>query len=258
MFKKLLLFVISILGILGTAYSQERLLKRADEKYEEYSFSPAIDIYKKVYEKGFESPDLLKRLGNSYYYNAKYEDAAEVYKILIEKYDTVVSADYLFRYAQSLKTLGKYDASEEVINRFSKMVENSGLERVLDSDYLGKIEKNSGRYNVKQFPYNSKYSDFAPAYYKEGLIFSSDRDTGNLARYRHTWNAKDFLDLYVTNGATGDNGEVKKVEGDVNTRFHESTSIVTKDGTTMFFTRNNFLDGKKYKDSKGTTRLKNR
>ena len=256
MFKKLLLFAISTFGILGTMYAQERLLKKADEKYEEYSFSPAIDIYKKVYEKGYESPDLLKRLGNSYYYNAKYEDAAEVYKILIDKYDTVVSADYLFRYAQSLKTLGKYDASEEVIAQFSKMVQDSGLERVIDADYLSKIEENSGRYDIKQFPYNSKYSDFAPAYYKEGLIFSSDRDTGNLARYRHTWNAKDFLDLYVTSSVDSTDGEVKKVTGDVNTRFHESTSIVTKDGTTMFFTRNNFLDGKKYKDAKGTTRLK--
>lgn len=256
MLKKLLLFAITTLGILGTTYAQERLLKKADEKYEEYSFSPAIDIYKKVYEKGFESPDLLKRLGNSYYYNAKYEDAAEVYKILIEKYDTVVSADYLFRYAQTLKTLGNYDASKEVIARFSEKVQNSGLERVLDLDYLSKIEENSGRYDIKEFPYNSKYSDFAPAYYKDGLIFSSDRDTGNLARYRHTWNAKDFLDLYITSGEDSTEVEVKKVQGDVNTRFHESTSILTKDGSTMFFTRNNFLDGKKYKDAKGTTRLK--
>ena len=256
MLKKLLLFAITTLGILGSTYAQERLLKKADEKYEEYSFSPAIDIYKKVYEKGFESPDLLKRLGNSYYYNAKYEDAAEVYKILVEKYDTVVSADYLFRYAQTLKTLGNYEASEEVIARFSEKVKNSGLERVLDVDYLSKIEENSGRYDIKEFPYNSKYSDFAPAYYKEGLIFSSDRDTGNLARYRHTWNAKDFLDLYITSDEDSTELEVKKVPGDVNTRFHESTSIVTKDGSTMFFTRNNFLDGKKYKDANGTTRLK--
>ncbi len=256
MLKKLFLFVIAMSSICGTSFSQERLLKKADEKYDEYSFSPAIDIYKKVYEKGFESPDLLKRLGNSYYYNAKYEDAAEIYKILVEKYDTVVSPDYLFRYAQTLKTLGNYDASKEVISRFNKMVKDNGLERVFDIDYLTKIEENSGRYDIKTFPYNSKYSDFAPSYYEEGLIFSSDRDTGNLARYRHTWNAKDFLDLYVTNGSEDADGAVVKIKGDVNTRFHESTSIVSKDGSTMYFTRNNFLNGKKYKDENGTTRLK--
>jgi len=65
-----------------------------------------------------------------------------------------------------------------------------------EKNYLEDIKKNSGRYELTPFAYNSPYSDFAPSFYKEGVIFSSDRDTGNLARYRHTWNSKDFLDLY--------------------------------------------------------------
>ena len=42
----------------------------------------------------------------------------------------------------------------------------------------------------------------------------------------------------------------------LNTKFHESTPIFTKDGKTVYFTRNNYLDGKKGKDSKKTTLLK--
>ena len=48
----------------------DRVKLRADEQYDQYSFSPAIDIYKKVLDKGYVSSDLLKRLGNSYYFNA--------------------------------------------------------------------------------------------------------------------------------------------------------------------------------------------
>lgn len=258
MLKKLLIFFFAVIGSVQLSFSQERRLERADKKYQEYSFSPAIDIYKKVLEKGYESADLLKKLGNSYYFNAKYEEAAPIYKELIEKYggnDSLITPDYYFRYAQALKTLGSYEDSNKAMATFSSLASNSKINNAQEEDYLEKIEKNSGRYSIENFPYNSKHSDFAPAFYKDGLIFSSDRDTGNLARYRHTWNAKDFLDLYVVESDSAGNS-VSKIPGEINTRLHESTSIVTKDGMTMYFTRNNFLDGKRYKDAKGTVRLK--
>ena len=42
----------------------------------------------------------------------------------------------------------------------------------------------------------------------------------------------------------------------LNTKFHESTPAYTKDGKTVYFTRNNFLDGKKGKDANKVTLLK--
>lgn len=258
MLKKLFFIVVVTFGIFISGYAQERGIERAEKKYDEYSFRPAIDIYKKVLEKGYESADLLKQLGNSYYFNADYEAAAPIYKELIKKYgknDSIITPDFYFRYAQTLKTLGSYDEADKMMATFSNYAKASGIASSFDEDYLEKIEKNSGRYSIENFPYNSKYSDFAPAFYNEGLIFSSDRDTGNLARYRHTWNSKDFLDLYEVQ-IDSDNNEVKKLAGEINTRLHESTSVVTRDGTTMYFTRNNFLDGKRYEDTDGTTRLK--
>ncbi|TKD55271.1 OmpA family protein [Flavobacterium sp. ASW18X] len=255
MLKIRLLTVALLLGILGIS-AQEKALERADKKYDEYSFSPAIDIYKKVLDKGFSSPDLLKRLGNAYYFNARYKEAADTYAKLLESYgdnDTIITTDYYFRYAQSLKSMQEYKKSEKIMNLFNQKASSSRIKGAFtEADYMAKIEENSGRYTLKDFQHNSKYSDFAAAYYKDGLIFSSDRDTGNFARYRHTWNAKDFLDLYVVDSTN----TVVKVPGNVNTKLHESTSVVTKDGTTMYFTRNNFVDGKRIKDEKGTTNLK--
>ena len=258
MLKKILFLFIATLGILQLGYGQERRLERANKKYNEYSFSPAIDIYKKVLDKGYESADLLKRLGNSYYFNAKYDEAAPIYKELIEKYgqnDSIITPDFYFRYAQTLKTLGSYEDADKMMEKFASLADNSRIRDSYAEDYLAKIEENSGRYVIEGFPYNSKLSDFAPTFYKDGLIFSSDRDTGNLARYRHTWNSKDFLDLYEVS-TDGENNLVQKLPGEINTRLHESTSAVTKDGLTMYFTRNNFLDGKRYEDAQGTTRLK--
>ncbi|WP_338039017.1 OmpA family protein [Maribacter litopenaei] len=109
---------------------------------------------------------------------------------------------------------------------------------------------------MNSFPYNSAYSEFAPSFYEEGLIFSSDRDTGNFARNRHTWNGQDFLDLYKVNADSTSNSKVVKLDDYVNTRLHESTSITTKDGQTLYFTRNNIVEGKYKKDEEGMIRLK--
>ncbi len=258
---KRILICLALIGLLAeNSFAQERLLNKANEKYKEYSFNPAIDIYKRVLDKGYVSADLLKKLGNSYYYNANYKEAAETYKKLVEGFasDSTVGPEYYFRYGQSLKSLGNYDQANAMLVKFIELTSND--ERAADfkgeRDYMAEIKKNSGRYDIADFAHNSVYSDFAPTFYKEGLIFSSDRDTGNLAKYRHTWNGQDFLDIYEVNVDSLSPGRVVKIGGNINTRFHESTSAITKDGDTLYFTRNNTIAGKVKKDDKGITRLK--
>lgn len=254
MAKKIIFVFVLLLGLVKSN-AQERALERAEGKYNLYSFDVAIDIYQRVLDKGYVSADLLKKLGNSYYFNAKYPEAAKLYDRLLSEYPEEVSVDYLFRYAQCLKCLGQYDQAEVVFNQFLASNTETQIANRHNRNFLEEIEKNSGRYTLSVFPYNSEYSDFAAAYYEKGLIFSSDRDTGFFARNRHTWTGKDFLDMYVVKSP--DSGSiVQKLTGDINTRMHESTSVVTKDGKTMYFTRNNFVDGKRKKDDKGTTRLK--
>ena len=233
-------------------------MTKGNEKYEEYSFRPAIDIYKKVLDKGFVSADLLKKLGNSYYYNSDYSEAAETFKKLVEEFTNEVAPEDYFKYAQTLKTLGDYEASNKVMSKFTEMTSGDARASAFkeERDYLAEIDENSGRYDISPFEYNSVYSEFAPAFYKDGLIFSSDRDTGNFARYRHTWNQKDFLDLYKVNADSVSMNLVTKFGENVNTRLHESASVVTKDGQTLYFTRNNLVEGKYIKDENGIIRLK--
>lgn len=258
MVNKNIVLVILVVLLGQYSWSQEKLIARANDKYEEYSFSPAIDIYKKVLDKGYTSFDLLKNLGNSYYFNADYKEAAQTYKRLLAEFKPEVGPEYYFRYAQTLKSLGDYESADDMMSQFSKMTADDVRANFFsdEGNYLEEIKKNSGRYDITPFKYNSPYSEFAPSYYKQGLIFSSDRDTGNLAKYRHTWNSKDFLDLYRVNADSLSNDLVVKMNVELNTRLHESTSITTKEGNTLYFTRNNFKDGEYIKDEKGTIRLK--
>jgi outer membrane protein OmpA-like peptidoglycan-associated protein len=256
--KAQILFILFTISAIGVTLAQGKLLNKGNEKYEEYSFRPAIDIYKRVLDKGFVSAGLLKKLGNSYYFNSDYKEAAEIFKKLVTEFPNDVTPEDYFKYAQTLKTLGNYEDSNKVMSQFTALTTSDVRASAFkeERDYLAEIKANSGRYDITSFEYNSVYSEFAPAFYKDGLIFSSDRDTGNFAKYRHTWNAKDFLDLYKVNSDSVSMNVVTKFGEDINTRLHESASVVTKDGETFYFTRNNFVERKYVKDEKGIIRLK--
>jgi len=259
MAKKTVNIIITfLLAGLVHGHAQERLVSKGNEKYEEYSFSPAIDIYKKVLDKGFVSAEVLKKLGNAYYYNADYQEAAVAFQRLTEEFPQEMTAEDYFKYAQALKSLGKYPLSDTIMDKFFAITADGRGTNKIESkeDYLAEIEKNSGRYEMAPFPHNTVYSEFAPSFYREGLIFSSDRDTGNFARYRHTWNAKDFLDLYRVGSDSISRDNVTKLGENINTRLHESTSVTTKNGQTLYFTRNNFVEGKSVKDDQGMVRLR--
>ena len=236
---------------------QERLVKQGNEAYNTYSFKPAQDIYQWVLDKGYVSAEVLQKLGDTHYFNAEYAQAAEVYTRLFEEFPEATDPAYTFRYAQALKSAGDYEGAEQAMALFYASTGRDDLSNgSLETDYMEEIQANSGRYTLQNFPYNTSYLEFAPSFYGDkGLLFSSDRDTGNLARYRHSWNSRDFMDLYkVSRDSTGDL-PVEKLR-EVNTRWHESTSVLSADGQTLYFTRNNNKNGHVVTDEAGFVRLK--
>src|SRR5690606_25586734 len=146
----------------------------------------------------------------------EYKEAAAIYQKMETSFPDAMEVEDIFKYAQSLKSLGDYGQADRLMRQFKEM---TAVNLSFDEDYMEQIDRNSGRYYVTVFGHNSQYSDFVPSYYKDALIFASDRDTGNLARYRHTWNAHDFLDLYKVNVDSISKDRPIKIEGEVNTRL---------------------------------------
>lgn len=255
--KYLIYTVLSLFVLVG--YAQERKLDKADKKYDSYAFINAIEIYEEVAEEGYKSKELFEKLGNAYYYNADLASAAKWYEELF-KLGEEVAPEYYFRYAQALKSEKRYAESDQKMQEFSKLTGSDirGNKFINTRNYLDQIAEQSGRFRITNLGVNSPYSDFAPSFYLENnLVFSSARDTGVAKRYKHKWNARPFLDLYGAEVA--DNGSlanVDKFSSKLNTKYHESTTVFTKDGNTMYFTRNNYYKGKYKKDRKGINKLK--
>ncbi|WP_335967246.1 OmpA family protein [Galbibacter sp. PAP.153] len=223
----------------SSGYSQEQKLKKAQKEYEQLGFIKASEIYEKVADKGYRSVELFEKLGNTYYFNARYKEAAKWYKELFAM-DTSIAPVYYRRYSQSLKATGADRLAQEMYNAYVD-ISGTDKERMLKAeDYLKRIADNSGRYTIKNLPVNTDGIDFGGYAQNGKLIYASTRDTGTLAKRKSAWDGLTFLDLYeVSVDSGGSYGPSFKIKGDINTRFHESSACVTRDGKTLYFTRNN-------------------
>jgi Tol biopolymer transport system component len=256
---KIKFIYITLLSCIALNVSAQKAgVKKADKNYDKFAYIDAIKTYERVAEKGFKTPDMLQKIGNAYYYNADLVNAEKWYGELFAMTEEV-EPEYFFRYAQSLKGVGNYAKADEMMAKFNLKSGNDsrGLIAKTKKDYREEIKKNSGRYKIEDAGINSEYSDYGPAFYLDKVVFTSTRDTGNFSKRKHSWTDQYFSNLYsadmTTEGVLSSAGKYGKK---LNTKFHESTPAYTKDGKTVYFTRNNFLDGKKGKDANKVTLLK--
>ena len=231
---------------------------KADQQYDKFAYVDAIKTYERIFAKGYKSQEMLQKLGDSYYFKADLDNAAKWYGELFA-FTQDVEPEYYYRYAQSLKAIKDYKKADEMLVKFNQKSGNDLRAKLATAqkDYLAQIKKNSGRYTIENAGINSEYSDYGSAFSGTKVVFASARDTGGLSNKRHSWTGESFTNLYSANiGDQGALSEPGRFGANLNSKFHESTPVFTKDGKTVYFTRNNFLDGKKGKDARKSTLLK--
>lgn len=249
---------LAVFGLFSLSlHAQEGKEARADKKFDKYAYVDAIKTYERIAEKGYKNSEMLQKLGDSYYFNAKYAEAAKWYGELIALGDA--PAEYYYRYAQSLRSTGDSAKADQMMEKFKTA--NSGDSRAAilnkNKDFRAAIEKNSGRYNLEDAGVNSSASDYGAAVRNNELYFTTARDTGNFAKRIHTWDGNYLTNFYTAEiNEDGSLNGAKKLKSDVKTRFHESTASFSPDGNTMYFTRNNFNEGKRGRNENRATLLK--
>jgi outer membrane protein OmpA-like peptidoglycan-associated protein/tetratricopeptide (TPR) repeat protein len=241
------------------SYGQESKVAAGDKKYDSYAYIDAIKTYERVAEKGYKSEDMFKKLGNSYYFNSNFDGAVKWYGELFAL-NPNAEPEYYYRYAQSLKSTGQIDKANKILSEFNARYKNDSRGKLYKEDvnYLDDIKANSGRYKIEDAGINSQYSDYGSFILDNKIYFASARDTGNFSQRKHKWTNEYFTNLYFADldPATGTSTKVNKFRTSLNTKFHESSPAFTKDGKTVYFTRNNYVNGKKGKDDNKITLIK--
>ncbi|WP_264526337.1 OmpA family protein [Flavobacterium sp. N502536] len=253
-----ILYTLSFLFLFLNTIAQTGKINYADAKYEKYAYIDAIKIYENVADKGYKDEKMFQRLGNSYYFNGELVKALKWYDELFGM-NKQQEPEYLYRYAQCLKAAGNYTKADATLEKFNQKqaTDKRGVLFETNKNYLSAIKANSGRFEIADAGINSKYSDYGSTIFDNKLVFTSARDTGGVAKKNFKWTNSSFTNLYTAEMLPdGSIGTPQRFQKKVNTKFNESTPVFTKDGRTMYFTRNNFLNGKRGRDEKKVTLLK--
>lgn len=253
-------YIISIisLGCFFSVSAQDIKEKLAEKKYEGYSYIDAIAIYEKVAEKGYTSIELFQKLGDAYYFNGMLDKSKVWYDKLFQLNNQSLDPEYYFRYSQSLKAVKSYNDADKLMEKFYTLTNDyRGELYVKNKLYLVDINYSLDKFTIEDAGINSEYSDYGGNFKDSKMYFVSNRIPKNNKKKIDKWTNQNFLNIY--RAEFSDSAKVVYIDeivDEFNTKYHESSPVFTKDGKTMYFTRNNFNYGKVGMDKDNVVKLK--
>lgn len=242
----------------GLVNAQKITVEKALAYYQGFAYSKAIQSFDWLKEHGTEVSPYLEQLAESYFHTARYEQAAEYYAKLASSRRDTLKNDLLHRFALTMRSTGDFAKADSIMQVLACGYDQDqrGIAFTMNPRYRKVIQDMEQRYRIRSMGFNSPASDFAPTYWKDSMIFSSNRDTGMIIKRKHLWNDQPFLDLYgVSLAPVDDINRVRPLEF-FNKNAHESSAAFTPDGKTIYFTRNNTREGILARDDAGVSRLK--
>jgi outer membrane protein OmpA-like peptidoglycan-associated protein/tetratricopeptide (TPR) repeat protein len=245
--------------VTAVSWGQKAAEKRAEREFDKYAFIESRDIFMRLAERGERSVEIFSKLGDSYYYNNDYPNAHKWYTELFNMDVKDIPRAYYFRYAQTLKSVGYYKEADKTLAKFYELAnDKANYLPSVDPNYLSIIDFQKGRFQIENVSVNTSSQDFGAAFYgPTSVVFASAVDTGVFFKRRHVWNDEPFLDLYMADrDSYGRLSNQTKFDSRINSILHEATPTFSKDLKTVYFTRNNFTDGKIKEDDKDINKLK--
>lgn len=250
--KNLLITLVFFLLFGGfSAQGQSVLLSRADGHFNTFAYFKAVQLYERLYQSDTANVYLKQQLAYCYEKMGIVDRALFYYKELIstEKY----KHEDLYNYAELLLKNGQYEAAEQVYNAYIELETNDmraklRLERIQGFAAINLLSMTD---TVTLWEHNTRFSDMAPMYRNNELIFVSARDSSSNNTY--SYNNQPFLDIYQFETTRQGVSRIVKMSN-VNTRYHEGPLCFTNQGNSIWFTRNN----QKYsrRDEEATNNLK--
>lgn len=192
-----------IFAVLFMAFSLQVFpqIKRANRHYELFRYSKAIPLYKKAAQSKNEkiSKEATAKLADCYRFINDVNETRSWY-LKATEFNGTDPLNYYYL-GQALRSLEKYDEAQQA---FLKFAELSPLDQrgQIYADYSLNISEwknlppSAEVKNASSL--NTKYADFGPAFYKDGIVLASDRQMSLLDSRPYYWTNFSYLDLYYS------------------------------------------------------------
>lgn len=222
-------------------------LNKANTFFNNYEYAKALPIYKKIVKRD-SNIEALQRLADCYRLLKEYEPAEKVYEIVVQRKD--INPINYFYYGVTLKNNNKPSKAKEQFVIYSRLVpgDKSTNVSIRSCDdikiWLTRPPHFEVR-NVKEL--NTKAAEFCPVYYKNKIVFTTERSKDLVNFETSGLNQQPFLDVYYA-VVTDDNGKanyskVRPFPAPVNSDYHDGPISFDNNGT-LYITRvYNYLKG---------------
>lgn len=208
---KNLLFIFSFLFAISLiAQDSQKLLKQGLKLQENGDHYNAIPFYREVlmYDNLY---DAKKGLASCYKEVKDYPRAEYWYRILLNI--NPAEPEYIFHYAQMLQNNGKCEEAKVWYREYGK-TNKKGYEFAKACENNSQFTKNEDDYVLFQLPFNTEKAEFAPIFYKEGIVYTG----GGLSNI----SSGQYTDLYYTKRLPDYSySNPVKLKGKVNTPYHD-------------------------------------
>jgi outer membrane protein OmpA-like peptidoglycan-associated protein len=246
-----------LLLLLAVPTVQGQALKRrmAERDAAVFDYPHMAKIYEGIIAKGKAVPADYRRLAVAYARMEQYGKAADAYKKLIDLGSP--TPDDIHGYADLLRAKGDYDAALTWYGTYALQAPNDQWAKAYteNGDFFKKLMADSTHNSVRKLSINSADADLAPALMPGLLLFSSARGEGTGGRTRYKWDQEPFLNLYSALLDSGNVSDPVVMRRGLNSRFHDGTATFDSTRQRLYFTRDNFIDGKIKKAKDGELKL---
>ncbi len=256
-FKSLLTTTLCFTLFVASVHAQKNK-DNTDRIYDNMGYKAAIPLYE---SKASINMEEMSKLANAYRLISDTENAEYWYAQFVD--ESTIPKQTLY-YAQTLQRNGRFELAKQYYMKYDKMVgseEGSGKRRTLLAaaiDRMNQLEYSEKATIKNESLINTKKIDFSPTFYKDGIIFVSTRGVQSVKHenIKGSWVNDNLMTLfYADKNLDGALTSVKEFSIEQTTKSHEGPVCFTKNGSKIFFTRNDHLNKNRRNSSEGTTKL---
>lgn len=239
-----IIFLLSFL-ILAFAFDGFAQIKKANRMYDLFKYSRAIPYYQKAAKSNKEDvrKEATIKLADCYRFINDPQEARSWYMRAVE-FNNIDPVNY-FYLGQAARTMQEYEQAREAFLRYAELVPDDPRGAVFAGycDLMAQWSAFGEAAEVKNVKnLNSKYSDFGPAFFGDGLIYVSDRNPSLLEDQRYGWTNFNYLNLYQAEPRFfkdfwQDMDNPVSMSTRFNQTYHDGPAYFTPDNKMIFLTR---------------------
>ncbi|WP_423148223.1 OmpA family protein [Rubrolithibacter danxiaensis] len=174
----------------------KKMLSKADNHFKSLRFKTAIPLYLNAIKTDAENNYIISQLAECYRNIKDYQNAEKWYGKLVAFDNT--DSESVLHYAEALASNGKYEQSAEWYEKYHQLNPSDENSQKFSRIYskVGDLYADSLRWQVSYSSFNSSRADFSPAFFKRGLVFTSNRSPGSASKRIFGWDGTPFTDIY--------------------------------------------------------------